>query len=266
MNEPLPCSAKHFSAGLSKLKIAVFVSKDESKNQIFENSLFFQLLQKFEQTITVLGEKFSGSFITIENCTLCLQNIILKINIICWKFVSFHFFWTWNIKFLDLRQHSFHPGCQQCNLRVYMNSLRDVVIRSATTWRETFFEPWRKNFDLFLKTAFYVSKGTFWVKFFFESSDFFYKLFETLNEPLLCLARKFSAWISKMKKAVFVSKDQSKIQTFESSLFLSNSSELWTNIYRACRKSFVQGYQNWKLYFISSEYHSEDRNNFLKFL
>ena len=29
--------------------------------------------------------------------------------------------------------------------------------------------------------------------------------------------------------------------------FFSNCSELWTNIYRAWRKTFRQGYQNWKL-------------------
>ena len=83
-------------------------------------------------------------------------------------------FRTWNMRFLDLWQQSFHPVCQNCILLVYMISLRIVGIRSDITWRETFFEPWRKNFELFLKTAFYVSNGTFWVKKnFFESSDFF---------------------------------------------------------------------------------------------
>ena len=202
MNEHLPCSAENFSAGLSKLKIAVFVSKDESKNQIFENSLFFQLLQKFEQTITVLGEKFSGSYIFIENCTLCLQNIILKIKIFCWKFVSFQFFRTWNIKFLDLRQQSFHPGCQQCNQRVYMRSLRDVGIRSATTWRETFFEPWWKNFDLFLKTAFCVSKGTFWVIFFLKIL-FFFQFFRNFERTFIVLGEKVFGRDIKIEKCSF---------------------------------------------------------------
>ena len=197
-----------------------------------------------------------------------------------------------------MRQQSFHPVCQKCYPRVYMNSLGDVGITRDISWRETFFEPWRRNFDLFLKTAFYVSKGKFWVKnTFFESFvffqtlqnfertftvlgekvfgkgyqnwrmqfsshkvnqkikllenlfysilqnfertftvlgeklfsrvikikncslrlkrsikkpnfwkfSFFLKLFATLNEHLLCLARKFSAGIPKLKNAVFVS-------------------------------------------------------------
>ena len=124
-------------------------------------------------------------------------------------------FRTWNMRFLDLWQQSFYPVCQNCILLVYMNSLWDVGIRSDITWRETLFEPWRKNFDLFLKTAFYVSKGTFWVKKkFLWKFWFFFKLFQTLNEPLLCFARKFSAGISKLKRAVFVSYDQSKKTNF----------------------------------------------------
>ena len=142
----------------------------------------------------------------------------MKIKNFFESFVSFHLFRTWSMKFLDLWQQSFHPGCQNGFLAVYMSSLRDVGIRSDLTWRETFFGPWLKKFDLFLKTAFCVSKGTFWVKFFFESSVFF-KLFGNLNELLLCLARKLSAGISKLKNAVFVSKDQSKNQIFETSLF-----------------------------------------------
>ena len=71
----------------------------------------------------------------------------------------------------------------------------------------------------------------------------FFKLFRFLNEHSPCLAKKFSAGISKMKIAVFVSKDQSKNQTSESSDVFSNSSGFWTNIHRAWRKSFGQGYQ-----------------------
>ena len=88
-------------------------------------------------------------------------------------------FRTWNMKFLDLWQQSFHPGCQSCILLVYMISLWDVGIRSEINYQDTFFEIWRKNFDLFVKTALYVSKGTFWAKkqiwkfwFFSNSSGF----------------------------------------------------------------------------------------------
>ena len=125
------------------------------------------------RTCTVLGEIFQGRDIIIEKCTRCLQSIFLKIINFFENFVGFHLFRTWNMKFLDLWQQSFHPGCQNGFLVVYMSFLRDVGIRSDITWRETFFEPWLKNFDLFLKTAFCLSKGTFWVKKFFLKVLFF---------------------------------------------------------------------------------------------
>ena len=157
-----------------------------------------------------------------------------------------------------MRQQSFHPVCQKCYPRVYMNSLRDVGFTRDITWRETFFEPWRKNFDLFLKTAFYVSKGKFWVKTTFFESSVFFKFFRTLNEHLLCLARKFSERDIKIEKCSFrliISIKKSNIWKFS---FFSNSSELRTNNYRARRKSFQQGYQNWKLQFSS---HNVNKKN-----
>ena len=222
-------------------------------------------------------------------------------------------FRNWNMKFLDLWRRKFHPGCQSCILFGYMNSLWDVGIRSDITWRQTLFEPWQKNFDLFDKTALYVSKGThFSKKAVSESSDFFqtlqvfertftvlgekhfgrdikidncglrlkrsikkpnfwkfwcfFKLFRFLNELSQCLAKKFSAGISNLKTAVFVSKVQSKNQTSRSSLFFSNSSKLWTNIYRVWRKTFRQGYQTWKFCSMSSEYQFVDKKNFSKVL
>ena len=155
-------------------------------------------------------------------------------------------FRTWNMKFLDLWRRKFHPGCQSCILLGYMNSLWDVGIRSDLTWRETLFEPWQKNFDLFVKTAVYVSKGTIWVKKQLLKVLIFFKLFRILNEHSPCLAKIFSAGISKLKIAVFVSKIQSKNQTSQSSLFFQFF-KLWTNIYRVWRKTFREGYQNWKL-------------------
>ena len=266
LNEHIPCLAEKFSAGISKMKIAVFVSKDQSKNQTSESSLFFsissevwtniyrawrktfrqgyqnwklqlsshkikqkikllqnlfffQSLQNFERTYTVLGEKVLGRGIKLEICTLCHQSINLRIKILFESFVSFHWFRTWNMKFLDLWRQSFHPGCQSCILLGYMNFLWDVGIRSDITWRETLFEPWQKNFDLFVKTALYVSKGTLWVKKQLLKVLIFFKHFRFLNERSPCLAKKFSAGISKLKIAVFVWKYQSKNQTSESSLF-----------------------------------------------
>ena len=95
------------------------------------------------------------------------------------------------MKFLDVLQQSFHPDCLSCILLVYLNSLWYVVIRSDLTWRETFFEPWRKNFDLFLKTVFCVSKETFLVKknflkvlFFFHTIRNFERTFTVLGKEV----------------------------------------------------------------------------------
>ena len=147
--------------------------KIDQKIKLLKILFIYQILQNFERTFTVLGEKFLGRRIKIENCTLSLQSIMLRIKIIFESFVSFPFIRTWNKTFLGLWQQSFQPRCQKGILGVYMSPLRDVGIRSDVTWRETFFEPWRKNFDLFLKTAFYVSKGTLSKKTTFETFDFF---------------------------------------------------------------------------------------------
>ena len=116
------------------------------------------------------------------------------------------------MKFLDLWQQSFHPGCQICILLVYMNSFWEVGIKSEIIYKDTFLEIWRENFDLFVKTALYVSKGTVWVKKQLLKVLFFFKRFGTLNDQLLCLARKFLPGISKLKNAVFVSKMNQKIK------------------------------------------------------
>ena len=150
------------------------------------------------------------------------------------------------MKFLDLWRQKFHPGCQSCILLGYMNSLWDVGIRSDITWRQTLFEPWQKSFDLFDKTALYVSKGTLLSRKKLLKVLVFFKHFRFLNEHSPCLAKKFSAGISNLKIAVFVSKIQSKNQTSQSSLFFQFF-KLWTNIYRVWRKTFREGYQNWKL-------------------
>ena len=129
----------------------------------FGSFAVFSLFSKFwTETYRVCGEEVFSSDVKNENCTPCLQSIILRTKIFFFEtLVSFHSIRTWNKKFLDLWQKRFHPGCQKCYLRVYMSSHWDVGIRSEIIWKETFFENWRKNFDLFVKTAFYVSKGTF---------------------------------------------------------------------------------------------------------
>ena len=47
------------------------------------------------------------------------------------------------------------------------------VLEAKKLEKKFFFEIWRKNFDLFVKTALYVPRGTHWVKKIFESSIFF---------------------------------------------------------------------------------------------
>ena len=176
LNEHLPCLAEKFWAGLSKLKIVLYVFR-----------------------VSFWGEKE-----------------------IFESLVSFHLFRTWNVIVLDLRQQSFHPVCQKCNLRVYMNSLRGVDIRSDITWRETFFEPWRKNVDLFLKTAFYVSKGTFWVKkTLFESSVFFQTL-RNFERTFTVLGEKVFGRDIKIEKCSFRRIRFIKKSNFWKSSFFSN--------------------------------------------
>ena len=272
LNERSPCLAKKFSAGISNMKIAVFVAWDLSKNQTFESSLFFQILQNFERTITVLGGTLFGRDIKNENCSLRLKRSIKKPNF--WKisfFSNSSELWTNNYR---ARRKIFRQGYQKGKLQSSSQK-----INQKTKLLENLF---------------------------------FFKFFRTLNEHLPCLAKNFSAGISKLKIAVFVPKDQSKNQTSESSLFFqflqkfertftvlgekffggdikiencslrlirsnkkwnfwkitffSKSSELWTNIYRAWRKSFGQVYQNWKLYSMSSEYQFGDKINFLNVL
>ena len=198
LNEQLPCSPKNVSAGISKLKIAVFVSKDESKNQIFENSLFFstssefctnnyrawqkgfrqgyqnwklqssshkinqkikflkvlfffQILQNFERTFTVLGENFLDRDIKIELCTLCLQGIILRIKIFFWKFCKFSFTSDLEHKILDLWQHRF-TRFVEIAFQVYIWILFEMLVLEVTYVEEKLFlNLGGKNSTCFLK-------------------------------------------------------------------------------------------------------------------
>ena len=166
------------------------------------------------------------------------------------------------MKFLDLWQQSFHPGCQKNFLGVYMSSLRDFGIRRDITWRETFFEPWLKNFDLFLKTAFCVSKGTILVKIFFFWKFCFFQTLRNFERTIAVLGLKLFGRDITIENC----SRRLKKPNFWKFSFFSNSSEHWTNNYRSWRKSFGQGYQYWKLFFMSSEYHFEDKKIFLKVL
>ena len=164
-------------------------------------------------------------------------------------------FRTWNMKFSEFVATELSPGLSKVHYRCLYEFSSRCWYSKWIKLKRNFFENGRKNFDLFVKTAFYVSKGTLWVKkqllkflILFSNSSvfwtniyrawrttfrqgyqnwklksschkinqktkllkslFFFKLFGTLNEHLLCLARKFLAGLSKLKIAVFVSKDQ----------------------------------------------------------
>ena len=166
-----------------------------------------------------------------------------------------------------MRQQSFHPVCQKCNLRVYMKSVRGVDIRSDINWRETFLNIGGKISTCFLKLHSTCPKEHFELKKLFLKVLFFFKLFGTLNEHLLCLARKFSVRQGSQNWKLQSSshKIKRKIKLLKNLFFFSKFSELWTNIYRAWRKSFGQGYQKSKLYSMSLEYHFEVKKKFLKF-
>ena len=111
---------------------------------------FFQFLQNFERTITVLGEKVFGRDIKIENYTLSLQSIMLRIKIIFWKFCKFSFYSDLEHKFFGFVATEFSPGLSK-RLGVYMSPLRDVGIRSDMTWGETFLNHGGKISTFFLK-------------------------------------------------------------------------------------------------------------------
>ena len=119
-----------------------------------------------------------------------------------------------------------------------------------------------------------IEKSIFWKFFFFQHLQKFERTFTVLGEKvlgrdikiekctfrLIWLIKKSNFWKFSLFFKTLIKK--SNIWLFS---FFLNSSELWTNIYRAWRKSFGQGYQNWKLYFMSSEYHVADEKIFLKF-
>ena len=267
-NEQLPCSQENFSAGISKMKIAVFVSKDQSKNQTSESSPFFQTLRNFEGTFTVLGEKVFGRDIKIDKCSFRRRRSIKESNF--WKFSFFSNsseIWT-NI--YRAWRKTFRQGIQNWKLQSSSQKINQKTKLLEVLFFSKFFRNLNEHLPCLakkfsagiskLKNAVFVSSDLSKNQT-FESSLFF-NFFRTSNEQLTCSQENFSAGISKMKIAVFVSQDQSKIKTFESSLFFSNSSELWTHISRAWRKRFRQGYQTWKLYYMSSEYHFEVKNKF----
>ena len=255
LNEHSQCLAKMFSAGKSNLKTAVFVSKVQSKNQTSRSSLFFPILQNFERTFTVFGEKLFGRDIKIEKCSLrlirsnkkpnfrkipffsksselwtniyracqkvlgrgiklenfalCLQSINLRIKIIFWKFCKFSFVSDLEHEVFGFVATEISPGLSKLHWLGYMNYLWDVGIRSDITWRQTLFEPWQKNFDLFDKTALYVSKGTLLIRKttsessgFFQTLQVFGRTFTVLGEKVFSREIKIENCSLRLKRSI----------------------------------------------------------------
>ena len=140
LNEHFRCLAKNFSAGISNWKLHSSSHKIKQKIKLLKNLYFFQNLHNFERKFTVLGEKILCRDIKNENCTLCLQSIMLGIKINFWKFCKFSFISDMEHKKFGFVATEFSSGLSKCILGVYMNSLRDVGIRSEITWRETSLE------------------------------------------------------------------------------------------------------------------------------
>ena len=162
-------------------------------------------------------------------------------------------------------QQRFHPGCQNCILLVYMNSLWDVGIRIEINHKETFFEIWRKNVDLFVKTALYVSKGTFWVK----KNNFlrvliFFQILQVFERTFTVLGGKhFGRDIKIENCSLRLIRSNKKSNVWKISFFFKTLRTL--NEHLPClAEKFWAGYQNWKLYSMSSESHFEVKNKFLK--
>ena len=93
---------------------------------------------------------------------------------------------------------------------------------------------------------------------------FFLQILQNFERTFTVLGEKLFGRDIKIEKCSVRLERSIKKPNFWKFAFFSISSELWTNLYSAWRKTFRQGYQNWKLYSMSSEYHFEVKNKFLK--
>ena len=177
-------------------------------------------------------------------------------------------FRTWNMKLLDSWQHSFHPGCQSCILLVHINYLWDVGIRSDIIWRETLFEPWWKNFGLFVKTALYVSKGTLWVKkqllkvlIFFQTLQVFDWTFSVLGEKRFGRDIKIENCSLRLKRSLKNRISESSLffqllQNFERTFTVLGEKKIGRDIeIENCSLRLIRSIKNsnfWKIFFFQN--------------
>ena len=202
------------------------LKKSIKKPNFWKFSFFFQILQNFERTFTVLGEKLFGRDIKIENCSLRLKKSIKKPNF--WKFSFFSNSSELWTNIYRAGRKTFRQGYQNWKLQ---SSSQKINQKSKL-----------------LK-----------VLIFFQTLQVFERTFTVLGEKNLGRDIKIENCSLRLRRTI-------KKPNFWKFSFFSKASELWTNIYRAWRKSFGKGYQNWNLYSLSSEYQFEDKNNFLKVL
>ena len=114
-----------FRQGYQNWKKEFSSHKINQKIKLLKVLFIYQILQIFERTFTLLGEKSSGRDIKIENCTLCLQSIILKIKKFFWKFCKFSFISDLEHKILGFVATGFSPGLSKRHSRfLYECSLR----------------------------------------------------------------------------------------------------------------------------------------------
>ena len=145
------------------------------------------------------------------------------------KFLSFR---TLSQKNLAVCQKHFCLGYQNCILRVHGNIFRFTIVMKFDYFFVflTFFwtvshNSWffvEKNFEGFVKTAFYGCTGTFWAYFFFEDIVFFYR-FCTLKDKCLDFWQKVSSRVvttafSESKRTIvgkLIRLEKLKIESFE---------------------------------------------------
>ena len=102
-----------FRQGYQNWKMQFSSHKINQKIKLLKVLFIYQILQNFERTFTVLGEKISGRDIKSENCTLCLQSIMLGIKMILWifwKFCKFSFVSDLEHEIFGFVATEFSPG------------------------------------------------------------------------------------------------------------------------------------------------------------
>ena len=248
---------KTFRQGYQNWKLQSSSHKIKQKIKLLKILFFFKVFRTLNEHLPCLAKKIRAGVSNLKIVLYVFRVSIWEKKNFFESFVSFRLFRTWNMKFLDLWRQKFHPGCQSCILLGYMNSLWDVGIRSDITWRQTLFEPWQKSFDLFDKTALYVSKGTLLSKKTFSESSGFFQTLQVFERTFTVLGKKNLGRDIKDENCSLRLKRSIKKPNFWNFSFFSNSSELWTNIYRAWRKIFKQGYQIWKLQSSSQKFNQK---------